>query len=311
MLLYGFRALNKNIVLNSVEDEKRLEKSDYDLLLSLGEFNTLYNSFGDSVLSARPIKNYRYFIKTTKGNYDIHIIVNNESSNSFIYNNQLDYIIEEKSYDLFGNEFNVINLKTLFEFKKSHRMIRRNFKKTMKDYYMLLDLIGKESCIESDFYKLRLKETLVRADEQAKHINLNQSKEDFFNTKGVVYDYDHDSIHKSIKLHEEPLYKKILVPGKDVLCSKELWNKLSYKEKLESVLEESYTISIERYLAKGIDLTIREAFDMALEKVCTSLCKGWFREFAYENFKEVNDLFKEDYWFKFKNDYRKGLIKKF
>ena len=122
-------------------------------------------------------------------------------------------------------------------------------------------------------------------NENSKPINPN--KEDFFKTKNVTYIFDHDSIHESIKLTEEPIYKKILKPNEEVLCSQELWNKLDDLEKKYCVLEESYTIAIERLLSKGHINDPKEAFLMALERVCTTLTKGWFRDFAIDNYPSI------------------------
>lgn len=306
MLIYGFRALCKYITMDKF-DLERFYKSDYDVIVSLDEFNVLLENFGEDILEMKPFPTNNYFIKTNKGNYDVHII-NQNTSNRLLYENQKDYIGKELVFDQFGNTFNVLKLETLYELKKSHRMIRRNFNKTMKDFYRIKDLLGKD-VEESEFYKLRLKETLVRADKDARHINLNQSKDDFFDTKGVTYIYDHDSIHDSIKLTNIAMYKKILVPGADVLCSKELWNNLSKYEKFCCVLEECYTISIERFLSKDKYLeNPKLAFDIALEKVCTNLCKGWFREFAYSNYREVLNMYDSSFWDKFKNDLKNGKI---
>ena len=149
-------------------------------------------------------------------NYDIHLILY-ENSNKYLYDNQSEYLSNEILIDPYGNEYKVPSIKTLFEFKKSHRIISKGFDKTMKDYYQILDEFEINSNEESQFYKSRYKETLIRAMYQTNHINLNQTKEDFFKTKNVTYIFDHDSIHESIKLTEEPIYKKILKPNKERL----------------------------------------------------------------------------------------------
>ena len=181
----------------------------------------------------------------------------------------------------------------------------------MRDYYQILDEFEINSNEESQFYKSRYKETLIRAINQTNHINLNQTKDDFFKTKNVTYIFDHDSIHESIKLTEEPIYKKILKPNEEVLCSQELWNKISDLEKKYCVLEESYTIAIERLLSKGHINDPKEAFLMALERVCTTLTKGWFREYAAFNYREIVNMYSDRFWIKFQEDLKNGLIKPF
>ena len=84
MVVYGFRALHARMVriyATVPSDYVRLEKSDWDILVTTSEFNTLLNSFPEEdIISIRPIKGFRYFVKTAKGNYDIHIIRDIESS---------------------------------------------------------------------------------------------------------------------------------------------------------------------------------------------------------------------------------------
>lgn len=52
---------------------------------------------------------------------------------------------------------------------------------------------------------------------------------------------------------------------------------------------------------------------MALEKVCTSITSGWFREYAYENYYEVvamyHKLGKNDYIKRFKENFH--MVKPF
>ena len=95
------------------------------------------------------------------------------------------------------------------------------------------------------------------------------------------------------------------------MCSQELWNKLSDLEKKYCVLEESYTIAIERLLSKGHINEPKEAFLMALERVCTTLTKGWFREYAAFNYREIVNMYSDRFWIKFQEDLKNGLIKPF
>jgi hypothetical protein len=55
--------------------------------------------------------------------------------------------------------------------------------------------------------------------------------------------------------------------------------------------------------------TPREAFDMALSKVCSSITSGWFREFCWENYDAIADLYSDDYVIKFECGVMSGLVK--
>lgn len=308
MVLYGFRAAYRALdvlgVVNS-SDIDRLQSSDWDVICTGEEFLKLYKSFPEGdVISAKPILGARYFIKTKKGVYDIHILDNTNSSNKVMYNNTSKQFEIEDNY---GNKYNPVDLHQCLEIKKSHRMIRKNFSKTMEDYHRFKYLV--RSPYETEFYRMRLAETLVRAKKATKHINLDQGSDDFFDTKGVIYDYDHDSIHESIKLTDVPMYKRLLKDGEDVLCDKSKWDEFTQQERDNCVLEEAYTIAIERFLCKEKSTKTRyEAFLTALEKICTTLCKGWFREHAYENYIRIKLQYNEDFFDKFNEALTTGKI---
>lgn len=331
MIIYGFRAMFACIKNKTIEDFERLEKSDYDIICTFEEFLKLNEKIKDEIEFAKPTFPSGYFIKTKKCNYDIHILRNDRTSNELLYKATKEVDIYSKTLqDDYGNEFKVVPLELLLLIKKSHLFIRKNFKKHMDDYLRLKNIIINKTlrltlkailyqCKRNkEFYELRLNETLKRAEKQTRHINLNQCKDNFFDTKGVTYLYDHDTIHESIKLREYPAYLDILTDGEDVLCSKEKWDKLSYSRKMDCVMEEAYTIAVERFLSKnainrktGKEYTCHEAFMIALEKICTTLCKGWFREFAYLNYYEALSIYNSDFYEKFKKALDNGLIKPF
>jgi len=49
----------------------------------------------------------------------------------------------------------------------------------------------------------------------------------------------------------------------------------------------------------GKGYTSREAFDWALMRICTTLCSGWFREFATVNYFKIRDRMDNNYIEKF------------
>jgi hypothetical protein len=80
--------------------------------------------------------------------------------------------------------------------------------------------------------------------------------------------------------------------------------------KLYGVLEESYVLALERAVIP-LNVSADRAFEIALEKVCTSITSGWFREFAWENYDEVKKLYHESYVNKFNIALVVGKIKGF
>ena len=97
------------------------------------------------------------------------------------------------------------------------------------------------------------------------------------------------------------------------LCDKRLWTIFPYEDKCKCVLEEAYVIALERKIlpmifGAGKGYTSDEAFDWALMRICTTLCSGWFREFATKNYFIIKKLYNKDYVEKFLTAYEKGDI---
>lgn len=84
-----------------------------------------------------------------------------------------------------------------------------------------------------------------------KRSDLDMSSSDFFNNK-IEFPIEHDELHELLIKHDffidqkEPMYKKVLEPGHDVLVSEERFNKLTLNEKLNLVREEVMVMAMER-----------------------------------------------------------------
>lgn len=107
--------------------------------------------------------------------------------------------------------------------------------------------------------------------------------EDFFGPH-VKRVYAHDSIHAAVAYHEEPLFKRILKPGREVEVSRELFEALSEEDKLNLVREEVMATALERRLIPSSGGSWRGAYQEALEATITSYSKGWFPLFIVLNF---------------------------
>lgn len=140
-----------------------------------------------------------------------------------------------------------------------------------------------------------LNEILAKREEETYRpaIKLNVEKDNFFANDGIDYSIcPHDTIHDFIALGYNPAYKKIQVPGSDVMCDKRLWVSSTLETKMHCVIEEARVIAIERgilpfgktYVSDDEALKL---FKTALQKICTTLCSGWFREFAWINYDKI------------------------
>lgn len=196
------------------------------------------------------------------------------------------------AYDLLQLDRDV-DLNMLYMLKMSHRYRKDSphFLKTMGDIWLLR---RKGATITEELqpiYEKRIRETYYYS-----HPKLNVDKQNFFKDDNINYMVDHDLIHTFVKLFDRPAYTMFGVPGKEVLSSKErFFTELSDQQRLAAVWEESAVLAIERSLLPhpGV-LTPQQAFLKALEKVCTSITSGWFREYSYENYYAARDLFSPD-----------------
>lgn len=196
----------------------------------------------------------------------------------------------------------------VFTLKKSHRFLRNSphFIKTMLDYNHLKSIGCSIPESLKEWYKKREKETYWYS-----HPNLNVSKDEFFKTDIVPYIYDHDTLHLSVAHLDKPAYEYFKKDNAEVNCSKELFEQLPEYIKLYAVLEEAYVLALERSQipAPGI-WTPRKSFEYALFKVASSITSGFFREYAYNNYFKVLNMYSESYIDRFQKGLKTGLVKK-
>jgi hypothetical protein len=190
--------------------------------------------------------------------------------------------------------------------KMSHRYLKNSphFHKTMGDIKIMRAQGAKLQPDHMEFYKRRQTATYTYG-----HPKLNVNKTQFFNGDGVEYKYDHDSIHRSVMRGYQPAYEVYKEDQAEVFCSKELFEAAPMHVRLNGVLEEAMVLALERSQIPFPGMkTPLESFLMALEKVCTSITSGWFREFAWENFNEVLDLYDPNYVNQFWEDVKSGVV---
>ena len=197
--------------------------------------------------------------------------------------------------------------------KMTHRYKKnsKHFYKTMKDIHALRELGAVIRSEHQEFYEQRLKETLFYG-----HPKLNQTKKDFF-TDTVPYKYDHDSIHEAIKLFDKPAYSYFKKDESEVMVDKDMFFALPFEKQIAATYEESCVLALERSQIPYPHIDKKRSFLMALEKVCTSITSGWFREFSWEHFQHAVRLYDQltsrdcNYLDQFNKGLAAGVVKPF
>lgn len=196
------------------------------------------------------------------------------------------------------------SLDVCYVLKMSHRYLKNNpfFLKTMKDIRNLRKFGAKIRDEHKEFLKEREKVTYWY-----KHPKLNKNKMEFFNGDGVNYVYNHDSIHESVKEGDRPAYTYFQSTNAEVMCDMKKFFELPEQIRLNAVYEESCVLALERSIVP-FNTNYEKAFCMALEKVCTSITSGKFREYAWENYEEVRKMFKNETFDRFFQHVKEGKV---
>lgn len=179
------------------------------------------------------------------------------------------------------------SLNLLYAIKRSHAFRPKDFDKTMFHInQMKLIMTPYDIAIanNSNFLKQRIE--LTKLEFGDKTPKLNKSNEAFFDD-AVKKMYDHDSIHRAVAFGNVPVYEMMKRDFSMAKCEKDMWDKLPYEQRIKAVVEEGMVIALERFILPNKLKNQRLAFLKALEKICTTLTSGWFRDFAIDNYSTI------------------------
>jgi len=303
MLLIGSHALNQN--LPSSIGRKCM---DYDLIATYSEYeNWIKDKQFDYLM---PHNGAKKMIAKNKDNiFEFEIAWPGSSAEAL-----LEAIHKDNSTvnDFLGYFSKVLipDLNFLYMIKMSHRFLKNSphFLKTMHDINLMKSYGAYIPEEYKNLFKLREKETYNYA-----HPNLSQNKMGFFDpNQGVQYQWNHDDIHKVFAKMENPAYSYYKKDNEEVQCSKEKFFLVDEHIRLNGVYEESLVLAAERSQIpfKG-KVDPKWSFLKALEKVCTSITSGYFRNYAYDNYDKVVGMYEDGYMNKLWKAIEEGTVKQF
>lgn len=275
------------------------EPLDYDIVGPYDECITFIKSLGDLVKCEYPAPNKMVAVVWEKNPHPTNrLIIEAEIDwgNPKYTTSELVSLCDDSLW--VRNKDSALDIRyvgpsVVYMLKMSHRYLKNSpsFLKTMRDIQYLRSKGVTIPPYMGDFYQKRMKETY-----SYQHPNLNRSKDSFFSDDSVPYLYDHDDVHKAVAHLDKPAYEYYKVPGADVLCSKELFFQQPMLTRLYGVIEETYVLALERsQIPSNFTEDPKVSFDIALMKVCTSITSGWFREFAWEHYDEVQQMYNPNY----------------
>lgn len=309
MIVLGSKALHLNLN-NNVE---RFEKSDIDVVMCMDDFKSFISKNQPFITKMVPTSSTKYAIRLENNriqHYEIEIAF--KGSSQWLLDNH-ENISAGQFADDCGNVFEFVNSEILYLTKKSHIHYPIHYDKSIADYSLLKNIVDFEKVEQyKEYFTLRSKETKERINKRLP--TLNRTNEEFFDrSKNVVgYVFEHDDIHEAIKHYERPVYEMMKKDFSKAWCEKDMFHNLPHEYKIRCVQEEAYVIALERYiiLRKGHYKDPQMAYKAALQRICTTLCSGFFRDFAVENYFEILDAYSDNYVNKFKDKLFSGLVKK-
>ena len=220
---------------------------------------------------------------------DDNLSIEHHSFDSIGNDDLLNYA-SESYIEIAGQKVHVVKPVGLTIVKRSHLWRDRSFEKHITQYHRHLKLY-REYFTKKDIEVLNKRTKLTALAYPQSNPNLMQSVEDFFDD-AVIKKYNHDYLHELIAYNDEPLYKKMQKCSSSVSCDVDLWYTFTHEHKVQCIAEEAYVISIERFLVPSDWQTPSKlAFYKSVNKICTTLCSGWFRDYAIDNYTEVLDIF--------------------
>ncbi|CAB4416275.1 unnamed protein product [Rhizophagus irregularis] len=122
------------------------------------------------------------------------------------------------------------------------------------------------------------------------------SNEDFLENEDNLFvqtRVPHDDLHELVKYGDHPIYQGLKDDQSRAWIKKSLFEKLDYQTKINCVKEEAMAIALERYLIPMISNNQENSYKLALIRICTTLTKGWFRQFAIDNYPRLANLDKD------------------
>jgi hypothetical protein len=311
MIIIGSRAMAYQFLI----PQRITEKTDYDVIMSLIEFNDWAVMYKQYIKTLIPRSDHKYKAIVEKDGkrvqYEIELGFEGTSS-KWLLDHKGDCCYGTRM-GFFGELINTLDPDYLMLTKRSHLTYPIHFEKNMNDYQFMKQRIGSlhKTPLMEEYYNLRFNEAKERNKQRTPKLNV--TTEDFFSSKLPVQTYFvHDHIHEVIAHYDKPVYTMMQKDISKAWCEKDMFFKLPYSTQVRAVMEEAYVIALERYIIPQHGENCNDYHDCytrAVKRICTTLTSGWFRDFAIENYNKVLEFYNPDFVNKFIKAYKSGKIK--
>lgn len=211
-------------------------------------------------------------------------------NSQFLNNYRFKDYTNNATVDFNGQCLHIVDMTGLGIIKRSHLWRKLSFQKHITHYHKYMQVYKEKNLEQQDKNILQERIELTAKAFPQGYPRLNKSVDSFFDDF-VKKKYNHDYLHELVSYYDNPLYTKLQCSSASAWCDKDLWDKLSKDDKIKCIGEEVQVIAIERFLVPNDwNYSVRGAYIQSLDKVCTTLCSGWFRDDAINFYPEVLNL---------------------
>lgn len=272
-LIIGSQALIRNL-----PGKRNRKPHDIDVIIDEESLDFLRTKYEVTDVEGR--EGVRFHIKTQAIKYELELA--NQVQSSAWMLDRTERLPKAKT--ILGESY-IASIDMLATIKKSHLVLPTRWWKHVDDYALLKKNGAK---ILPELYQLRRKESLARSKRPSGY-NMSLTNEDFFKRDNVQRFIPHDEIHKIVAYYETPMYHSIKHDKNLAKCDRDLFENLSYWDKVRCVREEMFVLTIERCILprahSGEPWIGGEVYFMrkTLAAMGTTVTSGWFRDFIHEN----------------------------
>lgn len=277
------------------------EPNDWDIITTVNELSHWRANNLTYIDYLYPNKDgSKYRCKMKSGDSIEFELMDFRPSAQYLWENIIRSGTNVKTISAFNEYLRIPSIAILYLIKRSHIYWPVHWEKNIADLHWLdvrFPRPHEYDHYERTFFELRFRETAAKFG--TRKPNLNQTNDEFFakSEKAIGRILPHDRIHEILKIFDEPIHTMAKRDQSKALMDKDLFFNLDTKYQIAAIKEEAMVIGTERVLlpkfSKGqhIDMDdIKAAYFNGLKKVSTTLTSGWFREFAIDNWPNVNFL---------------------
>lgn len=311
MIVLGSKAM---LTLTGETDSRRFREKDIDVVMSCQQLQAFFDHNRTAIKNLVPKSPYKFGATLVQDGqrYTYEIETDQQPSSAWLLA-QREQIQTEVYHDPFGNAFAVPSQEVLFLTKKSHINMNIHFDKSMEDLHALkMGLEAVKIRALDPYFELRHQEAKER--HQHRKPTLNMSNQAFFDRtkRAVGYVFVHDDIHEAVKHFDRPVYEMLKKDLSLAWCEKDLFSALPLETQIKCVQEEAYVIAIERFIAleKGNHADHFLAYKDALRRICTTLCSGFFRDFAVDHYFEVLHAYDPGFFKRFQQALERQAVRR-